>query len=231
MRETDPSINRQSATMSKNPGDTGCSFVQLSVHNDTPAIDIGSIWIAAYPIPWITAVILLAANMYRKRKRTSINESKDAAKAERALSPALQSGPWTAPSLGWELLRIVGIFIPMAAFFCLFGFCLSCMQWRWVLTGLPTSPPSLNEGCIFGGTVFLLTYVAASYPRDKMRAQRPPIETLRMESWFCAKVAERALLLLLGAWMAAWVLSQLMDVYLGCVMIMGLSGSGCRNED
>jgi hypothetical protein len=218
--------------MMENPGDTGCSFVQLSVHNDTPAIDIGSIWIAAYPIPWIVLVILCVANTYKKRNLQSIHESKDAAKAEKDVSPPLQSQqPWTAPNLGLELLRIAGFLSPMALFACLVAFCFSCMTWRWVLAGLSATPPSLDYGILFGGTAFLLTYVAASYPRDKTRAERPPMETLRNESWFCAKVAERALVLLLVAWMAGWVLSQLIGVYLGCVMIWLLSGHGCKNVD
>lgn len=217
--------------MGEDQGDSGCAFVRLSVHNDTPTIDIGSVWIAAYPLPWIAFVTLYAVRVSKVRKLQSSQELKDAAKAERALSPARHSQLWTAPNLGWELLRISAFIGPIVACYCLVDFTSSCMTWRWVLSGLSATPPSLDGGGLFGGMAFLVTWIVASYPRDPIRPQRPPMETLRQESWFCARAAERSLAYLIAFWMFAWALSQLMGIELACSMFQLLvNSSACQNR-
>ena len=125
-----------------------------------PAWDVGPISVPVYYLPIITSFILLAATTYRKRaSKNGDYELKSHPNELEAGSRPIERTKWTAPHIGWELLRILAFITPMAMFFCLVDFGCSCLPWLSVLLDDPAPPPSLDGVGLFGGYLFLVVWV------------------------------------------------------------------------
>jgi hypothetical protein len=174
---------------------------QDSSEKVVPAFDVGIASVPVYYLPIIALVVLLGATAYRKTtSQTRDWELKNHPEELEACSTSIQRQKWTAPHIGWELLRILACITPMAIFFCLVDFGCSCLPWLSVLFDEPAPPPSLDGVGLFGGYLFLVVWVIASYPGDEMRPYRRPRATMWLESWFCARAAGWSLAILLAVW-------------------------------
>jgi hypothetical protein len=158
-------------------------------------------------VPTVTFALSVLTAYGKKVLRSSESDSKDGSSVERGSSIMSRNKPWVAPNLIWELLRIAAFVTPMSISFCLVDFCCLCLPWWPVLVDLPARPPSPSGGSMFGGFLFLVVWCVASFPRDEMRALRPPREALWRESWLCTDIASRslAILLAIGRWCGCFV--------------------------
>lgn len=104
-----------------------------------------------------------------------------------------------------ELCRIASFLLPLAISLVAVGLATSCLGWRWVLYGLPATPPSLSLGpLLVGGQLFFALWTTASFLQPQglrlRRAERSPVVTLQYEASFDGNIVGWTIVVEVLAW-------------------------------